>query len=96
MGCDFVGEVVSAGKNVPHYVNTPEPSKPHKEGDVVRQGQLRWGFFRGGYVSPKSGQQKGSFAEYVTAEWDLTGVVPKAITAEQAAGIPAAFATAVR
>lgn len=91
MGCDFVGEVVSAGAQVPHF----DTSDPSKEGDIIRQGQLRWGFFRGGFVSPKTGKQRGAFAEYVTIDWDLTGVVPKNLSAEQAASIPIPFATAV-
>lgn len=95
MGCDFVGEVITAGAQVPHFETSESNSTSENEGDVVRKGQLRWGFFRGGSVSPKTGKQRGAFVEYLTIDWDLTGVVPKNLSAEQAASIPIPFATAV-
>jgi len=91
MGCDFVGEVVSAGAQVPQQESSKGSSL-----DAVHTGQLRWGFIRGGFISPKTDTQKGAFAEYVTVDWDLTGPVPKNIKAEQAASIPIPFATAVQ
>jgi NADPH:quinone reductase-like Zn-dependent oxidoreductase len=90
MGCDFVGEVVSVGAQVPQH----EPSNKSPT-DSVHPGQLRWGFFRGGFISPKTGAQKGAFAEYLTIDWDLTAIVPKNISAEQAASIPIPYATTV-
>jgi len=91
MGCDFVGEVVYAGKQVPQW-ETSDGSPIN----AVYPGQLRWGFIRGGYLSPKTGVQKGAFAEYVTIDWDLTGAVPENVKAEQAASIPIPFATVVQ
>ena len=59
--------------------------------DKVNIGEIRWAFIKGS-VS----KDKGAFAEYVTTEWDLSGVVPDNVTPEEAAGIPIPFATAVR
>jgi len=98
VGCDFVGEVVSVGEKVPYFDSIPhgEQIAPTKDKDVVVRGQVRWGFVRGGYTSPYTGIQKGSFAEYITTPWDITGVVPSNIRPEQAASIPIPFATAVQ
>lgn len=94
MGCDFVGEVVALGDEVPQFEVSQEAGKFDPTNVVL--GQLRWGMIRGGVVSPSTGALKGAFAEYVTVPWDLTGLVPKNITPEQAAGIPIPFATVVR
>lgn len=42
-----------------------------------------------------SDERGGAFAQFVTVQWDLTGLVPKNITPQQAASIPIPFATAV-
>jgi len=76
-GCDFVGEVVELGSDVP----------PNR----VKKGDIRWGFTRGGYVF-----NQGAFAEYVTVEWDTSGLVPPNITPQMAASIPIPFCTAVQ
>ena len=86
IGCDFVGTVVTSGANVPTGTSDAT-TDPHGHPHV---GQLRWGFMRGGFAP-----NKGAFAEYVTTEWDITGVVPSNITALQAASIPIPYATAV-
>lgn len=94
MGCDFVGKVVSAGKRVPYYEETRQAGEDEST-KSIHPGQLRWGFIRGGVTSPSTSTQKGAFAEYVTVPWDLTGVVPRNLSSEQAASIPIPFATAV-
>jgi len=96
MGCDFVGTVESWGAEVPHVAKSDPPPKPSKDEDAVQKGQLRYGFVRGGYTSPHTGVAKGAFAEYIAVDWDLTGLVPENVTAEQAASIPIPYATAVQ
>jgi len=96
MGCDFVGEVVSVGSEVPSgRLSATTPTEDH-EFHYVELGQLRWGFIRGGSRSRSTGVQKGAFAQFVTIEWDLTGLLPNNISSEQGASIPAPFATAVQ
>ena len=75
-GCDFVGKVVEIGSDVP--------------AGEIQEGEVRWGFTRGGLDS-----ERGGFAEYAAAEWDLTSLVPGNITPEQAASIPIPYLTAV-
>ncbi|KZT54101.1 NAD(P)-binding protein [Calocera cornea HHB12733] len=76
IGCDFVGQVTAMGSNVP----TSE----------VKQGELRWGFVRGG-VS----KDVGAKYRYVATEWDLTSVVA-GITPAQAASLPIPLVTAIQ
>ncbi|KZO99168.1 NAD(P)-binding protein [Calocera viscosa TUFC12733] len=76
IGCDFVGKVVAMGANVPK--------------SEVKQGEVRWGFVRGG-VS----KDVGAFAEYVAIEWDLTSLVA-GITPAQAASLPIPLVTAIQ
>jgi len=100
MGSDFVGMVHSWGSEVPSVPSAlpsnEEAGRPTVEKDVVQKGQIRFGFVLGGYVSPKTGVSKGAFAEYIAVPWDLTGLVPEQVSVEQAASIPAPFATAVQ
>jgi NADPH:quinone reductase-like Zn-dependent oxidoreductase len=95
MGCDFVGIVHSIGSEVPSVPDTSPAPIPTEGSDVVQKGQLRYGFVRGGYTSPHTGIAKGSFAEYIAVEWDLTGLVPENVSPEQAASIAAPYASAV-
>jgi len=76
IGCDFVGQVVAMGATVPK--------------SQVKQGELRWGFVRGGVT-----KDVGAFAEYVSTEWDLTSVV-SGITPAQAASLPIPLVTAIQ
>lgn len=76
-GCDFVGAVAQLGDDVPE--------------DEVEEGEVRWGFTRGGLDG-----ERGGFAEYVAVEWDLTSVVPPNVTPQEAASMPIPFLTAVQ
>ena len=95
MGCDFVGIVHTIGSEVPSVPDSAPAPTPSQDSDPIQKGQLRYGFVRGGYTSPYTGISKGAFAEYIAVEWDLTGLVPENVSAEQAASIGIPYATAV-
>lgn len=61
-------------------------------GSSWRKGQRVAGFVHGTWASPK----RGSFAEYLVTEHDVVYEVPDAVSDEDAAAIPLAFATAVQ
>lgn len=68
-------------------------------GTVVDSNGSRWaqGLRVGGWVHGKRADPvRGAFAEYLVTESDMVFPVPAAITDQQAATVPAAFATAVQ
>lgn len=64
----------------------------HELGSEVPEevkGQLRAGFVRGG-----TNPDNGAFAEYVKQAWDVTWVVPKNVSPQEAASAPIPLLTA--